>query len=104
MSQTDITVDEIRAQSLFLAKSAVALNYNAHKSEKNKTLTLEEVTILALIEGEHKATVMLTTSRNDGLLYEIVFDTINDKVTLHLYNRIARKTLLAAETPKEENA
>lgn len=104
MSQTDNPVDVIRARSLFLAKSAVALNYNAHKSEKNKTLTLEDVKVLSLIEEDERVIVMLNTSRNDGLLYEIIFDVKTDKVTLHLYNRIARKVLFAEETPKEENA
>lgn len=103
MSLLDIADNESRAKTVFLARSAVVLNYNAHKSEKNKTMMLEEVQVLTLIETDSKATVLLKTARNDGLMYEVVFDVNTDRVTLFLYNRIARK-VLTGETTKEDNA
>lgn len=71
-------------------------NYNAHKLEKNKPLTVDDVVVLSSRDTDKGWHLFLTTKRNDGLLYEV---TQEDKTVLHLYNRIARKVIT-----KEENA
>lgn len=71
-------------------------NYNDHKLEKNKPLTVDDVVVLSSRDTDKGWHLFLTTKRNDGLLYEV---TQEDKTVLHLYNRIARKVIT-----KEENA
>ena len=71
-------------------------NYNAHKLEKNKELTVDDVVVLSSRATDNGWHLFLTTKRNDGLLYEV---TQEDKTVLYLYNRIARKVIT-----KEENA
>ena len=74
-------------------KNLVVDNYNEHKNEKNKELTRDEVTLISVIENDTADNVyLLTTTRNDGLLYAIHFVGVSN-VTLYLYNRISRKSL-----------
>jgi hypothetical protein len=73
-------------------QNAVVDNYNAHKNEKNEVLTRDEVTLISVITNDVANEVfLLTTTRNDGLLYALHFE--GSMVTLYLYNRIARKIL-----------
>ena len=74
-------------------------NYNAHKLEKNKELIIDDVIVLSSRATDKGWHLFLTTKRNDGLLYEVIKDTEEDKTLLYLYNRIARKVIT-----KEENA
>jgi hypothetical protein len=78
----------------------ISQNYNEHKNERNKLLSWAEVKFISIAQGEDEVRYFAITNRNDGLLYEV---TVNDpsmsKVTLFLYNRIARKFIT-----KEENA
>jgi len=77
------------------AINAVVENYNEHKNEKNKELTAEEVRIIAAVDSVD-VQLLLITGRNDGLLYSVLFERdgmLQSKVTLYLYNRIARKII-----------
>jgi len=75
------------------AINAVATNYNEHKSEKNQELTTNEIQIISLVEMPNYEEFLLITGRNDGLLYSVQTDRSTGKVSLYLYNRIARKVL-----------
>jgi hypothetical protein len=75
------------------AINAVVDNYNEHKSEKNKELTTKEVRIIAIVDTPHYEEFLLITGRNDGLIYSLQVERISKKVSLYLYNRIARKIL-----------
>lgn len=91
------------------AINAVVDNYNEHKSEKNKELTTKEVRIIAVVDTPHYEEFLLITGRNDGLIYSLQVERISKKVSLYLYNRIARKVLhegiqeapMVVETPIE---
>lgn len=84
------------ALSQIEAINAIVDNYNEHKSEKNKELTTSEVRIIAILDTPMYEEFLLITGRNDGLLYSIQVEQ-NKKVTLFLYNRIARKVLNEGE-------
>lgn len=80
------------------AINAIVANYNEHKTEKNKELTTKEVRIIACIDTPHYEEFLLVTGRNDGLLYSIQVERESKKVSLYLYNRIARKILSEGES------
>lgn len=75
------------------AINAIVDNYNEFKSEKNKELTTKEVRIIAVVDTPHYEEFLLITGRNDGLLYSLQVERHSNKVSLYLYNRIARKVL-----------
>lgn len=88
---TDVPVTDVLDQ--IEAINAIVDNYNVHKSDKNKELTTKEVRIIAIVDTPHYEEFLLITGRNDGLLYSIQVERITKKVTLFLYNRIARTVL-----------
>ncbi len=82
-------------------QNTVVDNYNEHKNEKNQVLTRDEVQLISVITNDVANEVyLLTTTRNDGLLYALHFE--GSMVTLYLYNRIARKVLASKETVEGE--
>jgi hypothetical protein len=91
MTNTNIEVQD--ALSQIEAINAIVDNYNSHKTEKNKELTPKEVRIIAVVDTPHYEEFLLTTGRNDGLLYSLQVERLSKKVSLYLYNRIAKKIL-----------
>lgn len=85
--------DAVDTLSQIEAINAIVENYNEHKNEKNKELTVKEVRIIAIVETPFYNEFLLITGRNDGLLYSIQIDNESRKTSLFLYNRIARKVL-----------
>lgn len=74
-------------------KKLVADNYNAHKSEKNKELEPDHVSILYTAVTTDVSRYFATTKRSDGLLYEVHENLTQGKTTIYLYNRIARRVI-----------